>query len=311
MSPEVHQRILNSVGFDGWDKRIFFKEFVSADLSNIWFVTSGFQRCEVEATFKAIQGKLLTLNDEKIFFKSRSVLKGHVAEFSKFEFLDGSKIIPGLYEAEIRASDCEWDGMTPAIGNGFSAPEPEYLSRMKVILYPGGAMEFNAVLDKLIKKKIDAALKVQGEDELFWEDLQLKFQTLHMITLQIEQLFMDLLEKDEAGFLKSVKVTVDQYTNNFGHFLTQFVIANDEYFKDLARAGSRNMTKKKNYEPVVRVTAKQIGFESMKIIEDFQKSKKLSAPELKEKKDQVLKTFEKLKATINNQIIRVTEDRSA
>jgi hypothetical protein len=310
MSPELHQRISNAVSFEGWDKRIFFKEFVSADLTNIWFVTSGFQRCDVEASFKAIQGKLLTLNEEKIFFKSRSLLKGHVAEFSKFEFMDGNKIIPGLYEAEIRASNCEWDGITPAIGNGFSAPDAEYFSRMKVVLYPAGAVEFNVVLDKLLKKKIDAALKVQSENELFWEDLQLKFQTLHMITLQIEQLFMDLLEKDESGFLKGVKFTVDQYTKNFGHFLTQFVIANDEYFKDLAKSGSRNIAKKQTYEPVVRVTAKQIGLESMKIIEDFQKQKKFSPQELKEKKAEVLKTFEKLKATINNQIIRVTEDRS-
>src|SRR5205085_1880228 len=108
MSPELHQRIQRELKFDGWSKKIFFKEYVPADLSYIWLITSGFQECYVDATFSSIPGKLLSQKDDKVTFKAHGRLDNHIAEFSKFDFTTGSKIIPGLYEVDVRASECEW-----------------------------------------------------------------------------------------------------------------------------------------------------------------------------------------------------------
>src|SRR5690606_15134112 len=107
MTVNLHQRILEENVFGGWDKKIFFKEYLPDDHSHIWLVTSSFQTCNVSATFKSIKNKLLSLSDESVSFISKTRLSGHVAEFASFEFTQGNKIIPGLYEMDIRATECQ------------------------------------------------------------------------------------------------------------------------------------------------------------------------------------------------------------
>jgi hypothetical protein len=310
MSPELHQRIMNDFSFAGWDKKIFFKEYVSPDMSQIWLVTAGFQRCEVEALFSGIEGKLLSQQEEKVSFRSKAPLKGHVAEFSAFEFIEGSRIIPGLYEVDIKADNCVWDGSVVKLANRFSSPEPKYLSRMKVVLYPKGSAEFNEVLDRFLRKKMEAQQLSQNKEELFWQDLQQKLQTLLAITLQIEQLMTDFMEQEPESAEKNLKLMVDTYTKNFGHFLTNFVVANEEYFKQLAKLDLPKMSSKKNYELMIRTTSKLIGHDSMKIIEELQSLKKISNKDLQVARLKTSKVFEQIKDNINRKIIQVTEDRS-
>lgn len=311
MDPDLFKRISSEIRFEGWDKKIFFKEYLATDMSHIWFITSGFQTCQVEAQFNSLPGKLLSEEDEKISFKSSAVLKDHVAEFSTFDFLTGSRITPGLYEVDIKARNCDWDGIVPRIANSFQGPDKDYIGRMKVILYPKGSVEFNQVLDKLIRKRMEQELLKQNKENLFWEDLQQKLQTLLAITLQIEQLLGDFLDEGPAGFRKNLKPTVDLYTKKFGHTLTNFVVANEEYFKNLHNQELTDLDKKSSYESLVRITAKNIGFESMKLIEGFQSLKRPGTKKLKSEKDKVRKVFEGLKENINQKIIKVTEDRSA
>jgi hypothetical protein len=45
---------MESLQFQGWDRPIFFKEFVPIDLSHIWLVTSSYQHCKVEAQFSSM-----------------------------------------------------------------------------------------------------------------------------------------------------------------------------------------------------------------------------------------------------------------
>ncbi|MBA2405680.1 MAG: hypothetical protein H0V66_12965 [Bdellovibrionales bacterium] len=310
MSPELFQKIVDDFKFDGWNKRIFFKEYVPSDMSNIWLVTSSFQNCQVDALFTSFKGKLLAVGDERVTFRASTQLKNHIAEFSKFEFTTGNKIIPGLYEMDLKATNCAWDSMPAKWGNFFAGPDQAYITRMKVVLYHKGNVEFNTILDKLIKKKMQLEIKNQNQEELFWQDLQQKFQTLIAISLQIEQLLLELSETSPEEFNKNLKLTVDKFTKNHGRFLTEFVVGNEKYFQELENSELSNMSHKRKYEKLIRIDSKNIGLESMKIIEQLQSWKKPNQQDLKRMDTKVKKAFETLKSTLNHRIIQLTEDRA-
>ena len=310
MDPGLYQKINRDFKFESWDKKIFFKEYVPADMSRIWLVTSGFQTCKVVASFSSVKGKLLAINDEKISFKASTQLTGHIAEFSEFDFSSGTKIVPGLYEMDLKATSCAWDGLASKLGNMFKSPDEVYVTRMKVVLYYKGNVEFISILDKLINKKIKIELQNQNQEELFWQDLQQKLQTLLAITLQIEQLFIEFTESPPADFRENLKKTVDKYTTNYGHFLTEFVIANEKYFLQLEKTDIANLSKKRSYEKNIRISSTNIGLESMKIIEQLQGWKKPSKSDLNRINIKIKKQFESLKESLNQRIIQMTEDRT-
>jgi len=310
MTLDQHDSILRHFRFDGWDKKIFFKEYVPSDLSTIWLVSSGFQTCDVSATFESQKDKLIALESEKISFKTSGTLKDHVVEFSNFEFISGTKILPGMYEMDIKATNCSWDGGAAKLANLFTGPDLTYLAKMKVILYHKGATEFNLLLDKLLRKKMEADLSGQNQEDIFWQGLQEKFQTLMAVTLQIEQLLLDLVTKDSKEFNSSLRPAIDVYTQKYGQFLTNFVIANENYFNELSKSHIKNISKKRTYETTVKLTAKRIGLESMKIIEDLQALKKPKNGDISSFEKRVKNIFSDIKSEIEQKIIKTTEDRS-
>jgi hypothetical protein len=310
MSVELHKRVLAENQFGGWDKKIFFKEYLPQDHSQIWLVTSSYQTCQVEAIFRSIKDKLLTNTDAQVDFKSVGKLENHVVEFSSIDFLVGNKIIPGLYEMDVKANDCKWDSLFALIMNKFSGPDDDYMARTKVVLFAAGAEEFNKVLDDVVKNKIAKALKEQSQNEIFWQDLQQKLETLQAITLQIEQHLLDCLDSEPAGFTKNRKPMVEKYTRQFGSFLTSFVVENENYFKNL-NSEARGASQKRNYELMVKLTSKRIGLETMQYIEEFQGLKiNPTKPQLVKYSERVKNTFINIKRDIGQKIIQVSEDRS-
>jgi hypothetical protein len=310
MSLEIHKKIMSEQKFEGFDKKIFFHEYASPDLTHLWLVTTGYQRCDVEATFRSVKDRLLTMDDEEVELITRGKLANHVAEFNVFEFRKGVRIIPGLYEMDVKAQRCEWDGIVPRIRNLFSPPEAQYEATTRVVLYPGGPEEFQKVLSQLMKKKEELRKQNEGQEQLFWEDLQMKFQTLHAMALQIEQHFLDFLDKGDRDFVSRRKIMIAQYTKKYGNALTEFVIANEGYFEGLRETDLRPLLVKKNYEGIVRSASKSVGMESMKVIEKLQKMKKPSPAEIKALRSQVLKSFEQLKNSLTKLLLEMTADRS-
>ena len=311
MTLELHEKILRDLSFDGWNKKIFFKEYLPSDQTQIWLVTSSYQTCKVEASFQSLDQKLLSMQDEKVQFKTEGILKDHVVEFSQFDFLHGTKIIPGMYEMDVKAYDCSWDGFLPRIMNKFMSPDESYVARTKVVLFSKGAEEFNRILDKLIQKKMAIELKEKNETENFWQDLQQKLETLQAITMQIEQLILEFLAQGPNRFQPGLKPMVDLYTKKFGSFLTSFVVENEKYFRSLNISDSTDASQKRNYELMVKLTSKKIGFESMTFIEEFQNMKgKPTVKSLEDLTARVRKTYSGIKIDIGQKIIQVSEDRS-
>ncbi|WP_408099168.1 DUF4339 domain-containing protein [Peredibacter sp. HCB2-198] len=309
MTMELHEKISKELAFEGWNKPIFFKEYLPSDHSHIWLVTSSFETCKVEATFQSLPGKLLALDDEKVAFKSSGVLTDHVVEFSSFDFSAGTKIVPGMYEMDVKASDCSWEGFLPKLMNKFVPPASNYVARTKVVLFSKGAEEYGRILDKLIKQKTQKERVAQNREELFWQDLQQKLQTLEAISLQIEQHFLDFL--DSKKFKANLKPMVDSYTKKFGSFLTNFVVENEKYFKTVDLSQMKGGANRRNYEVMVRLTSKRIGFESMKFIEEFQAKKgNPTEKQLEDYSNRIRKAFSAIKNDITQKILQISEDRS-
>jgi len=108
MASSLHEKIQNQFEFKGWNQQLFFKEFVPSDLSEVWLVTESFHHCKIEADFKSMDGKILSLSDSQVSFKAQGFLKDHVVKFSNYKYLSGKKIIPGMYDVNIKATDCFW-----------------------------------------------------------------------------------------------------------------------------------------------------------------------------------------------------------
>lgn len=311
MSLDLFDRINREHRFQDWGKSLFFKEYVSQDLSHIWLVTSSFHSCDVSVTFNSLPDKMLSMNDEKISFQSNGRLDEHVVELTKFDFTAGSRIMPGMYEMKVLAENCHWGGLPARLANKFQAPEKKYSGVMKVILFPGGAQEFNTVLERLLRKKNELEVKNANQEELFWQGLEEKFQTLLAITLQIEQHFYDLIAKDARMFHRNLKPSIDDYTKRYGHFLTNFVVSNEAYFKELSESDLKELSQKRNYETMVRLMAKRIGFESMKYIEEMQALKKPKRVQLNELKERMKNSYEALKSNISETIEKISEDQAS
>jgi len=310
MGVEIHERILRENKFESWNKKLFLKEYIPSDLSQIWLVTSSFHSCDIEARFESEENKLLTEKDQKVHFTTKGVLKNHLVTFDEFKFDEGTKIIPGLYKMSLKASDCKWTNFLSKVMNGLKSPVENYESKMSVVLYHKGAGEFNEVLDKLIRRKLEAEVKASNQEDLFWQDLQQKLQTLQAVLLQVEQLFLDFSSTPNRDYQKNLKSMVAQYTKNYGGFLTDFVIANEKYFLDLDSSGLKNLSQKRTYEKLVNMTATELGFGAMKLIEELQSKKRMSSTQMKSMNNKIKKQFADLKQMIGKKIIQVTEDRA-
>lgn len=310
MSLKLVDKINDYLTFRGWNEALFFKEFVSDGYQSIWLASASFHTCDVFAHFKSQKDKLLSMSDEDIEFEAKGILKNHLVRFEKIDFVEGRRMTPGMYDMEIKASNCQWDGLIAKAMNLFKTPAEAYSSKMSVILYVNGADEFKELLDKVTRKKLEKAIQEQNQVELFWQGIQEKLQTLLAITLQIEQFFIDFMKKDSRSFHIEFPMMVNDYTKKYGDFLTNFVVSNEESFKEYNLSGIKGVSTRRNYELVISEAAQKIGYTSMKLIEDLQKLKNPRRTQLNGFEQRVLQDFSELKTTINQKIIEVSDDRS-
>jgi hypothetical protein len=104
---------------------------------------------------------------------------------------------------------------------------------------------------------------------------------------------------------------VNEYTKKYGPQLTNLVVDLESVFAAAANDPAlKPIMAQKDYEGIFRMASKQVGLESMKVIEKLQAMKKPTTKDLKELRPQVLKSFEQVKARIETLLLGVTEDRS-
>jgi len=302
MPAETFERVKHAMVFEGWGKKIFFKEFLPPDYSEVWFYTNSFQSCEVSLVLRSIDEKLLSVDNSKVVAHSNGRLSRHFVHFRKLNFSKGTKIIPGLYDADIKAYDCEWDGWIPWAANLSKNPQQEYISRTKVILFSRGPDEFNRILSKLAQKKLEEEQRTLHAHDAFWQDLQQKWQTLLAMTLQIEQIFIDHLKNDRAKFSQ----LESKYSSQYGTFLTAFLEANEAYFMK----APRDFKWKRDYSAELKTTTLKLGELSAQSLEEIQELQK-NPKKIKSWTKDFYQRFDQFKDFLNKKIIEISEDRSS
>jgi len=305
MSSVLHEKIQNQFEFKGWNQRIILKEFVPTDLSEIWLITEGFQECKMEAKFKSMEGKVISLSNPKIVFKAQGYLKDHVLKFSNYEFSSGKKILPGMYDVNLRGTDCRWGNFWAALANYFQGPEKEYAANLKLILFPDGPVAFNFALGNVLKKRMDLKQRILEKESFLWQDVILKYQTLLAITQQVEDHFLMFMNSSKGVNKISIKKMIDDYSKSQGYFLGQFVMDNEVYFKKIKKTETFDGPA---YQNELRLSSKDIGYRSMKFIEKIQLLKNYSNSNLQLIKEEMQKDFQELSQKFSKRISELTSN---
>ncbi len=280
MSVSLHKEILKEFQFEGWNKFPEFKGYIAPDYSEIWLITSGFQTCDVNLSFNSNNGQLLSMSDENVAFKSKGKLINHVLKINQFEFLEGQKIIPGVYNLEILSDRCDWSNFWASIANFFQKPKNKIKSNIKLTLFTQGEMAFHKAMGDLIQKKISREKKRQKLESLFWQDLLLKYQTLQAITLQIQERFEGYVIRTESPTLKNISDLKRVYSLNESYFLTKFVSESENYFK---KQKVISLIEKDKIENEFRLFAKKIGEISMTFLESLNEKQSKSIDSISKK----------------------------
>lgn len=311
MTVETYRELNSKIVLKNWNQELFFYEATAPDYSRFWLVTPQFYQCDIEAQFIAEEGDILSLEDvKKISFRSKTKLENHVAEFVKFDFEDWPKLVPGFYKMNLTATNCEWSSLQSKIVNWFQAP-PSKIELSYRIAISAQSVEFlTNALKKLAEEKYRLEQTKKLAADQFWQDVQQKYQTLLAVSLQIEQHFLDFLNSDQ-NWQGSLKIMVDKYTRQFGSLLTNFVVSNEEDFKKIRDQKAKNLSVKTAYENKIRLSAKNMGLQSMTLIEEWQKlPSKTARTKRKEMEKKVKDTFSVIKKDIEQKLIDVTEEQS-
>ena len=78
----------------------------------------------------------------------------------------------------------------------------------------------------------------------------------------------------------------------------------------MEKSGLSQLPSKRDYGPVVKIMAKNIGFESMKLIEEFSRWKEPGIKTRTQAIGRVKKVFSTIKDSINRKLIQITDERS-
>lgn len=231
------------------------KVFPAKDLSELYILSSTNQVCHYQASFRS--KKILSQNS--IHFKASARALGGVVTLGRFNFSQGEKFIPGYYQVEIKKEKCR--ASFPIIAESLANKSYQF----ETLIYSGSEKKFASTYDKFEKwqeKKFRLKNKVILS---ILDDMEQRYSTLEAMTNQIEIFFKDGLHKHQ------VKKTVGDYTKSFGSFLTNFVVQNEEM---MAKVMALEIKEKKNiskHSKRVNQIARNIGFKSMKFIEEIKK----------------------------------------
>jgi hypothetical protein len=231
---------------------------LAQDKSELWLATNNPNVGTVSIKLKAIKDKYL--GEEEVIAYASGKLNKKLAKFSSFEFKKGVRLVDGYYEIEVYTPK----PLEKPFFTQFSGEHKDQFQFFQEILISSMTREdFNRTLAKFIKKKKSNELK-------FWAELKQKYQTLKMITLQIQEGVRSVFDGDRKNFRPNVKKFENEYKTKFGNFFTSFVIANDKSYESLE---TQNFPDKvdiiANYTRLSKL-AKSIGIHSMNILHEME-----------------------------------------
>lgn len=233
---------------------------LSRDKKNIWISSNNPLEGEVLIEFKSIDGKTL---GGKTQIKGSATLKNHLLVMDEFEFIEGSFITDGYYEVSLQS-------LRPLESSFFQKyfvkAEREVNFQEDVLISTLSRLDFNKSLKKVSAKK-------KENNSEFVKELAQKYKTIKMITTQIQSAVEKVFIGPVSEWRKRVDIFEKEYKRNFGIFFTRFVIANEDSYKSLMKMKFKNKNEVISNYSKLSTIARDIGVESMGILEDLESTK--------------------------------------
>ena len=151
--------------------------------------------------------------------------------------------------------------------NGFKT---QFQFFQKVLISTMKPEEFEKALATYSSKK-------KYNETQFWSELKQKYQTLKMITLQIQDGVRDVFDGSGSN-VEKINLFETQYKNKYGNFFTNFIITNEKSYENLVQ---KNFPDKvdiiSNYTRLSKL-ARSIGIESVGVMEKLHQFKDWNNP---------------------------------
>lgn len=272
------------------EKKSEATEFVFAlaqDRSMLWIATNNSNQGKVAIKLKAIKNRFLGEGEVEAF--ALADLKNHLVAIKDMRFKKGFKLLDGYYEIELYTPSKLNKPLLSFVNNH----KKQFQFFKKVLISTMKPEEFEKSLAKY-------AVKKKYNENQFWSELKQKYQTLKMITLQIQDGVRTVFGKqryvdNQMNIKKKIESFESEYKLKYGNFFTNFVIANDKSYEQLAR---KNFPDKvdiiANYTRLSKL-ARSIGLESVQVMGDLERFKQWQDQvEVERFKEDSLARFQKI-----------------
>jgi hypothetical protein len=272
------------------EKKSEQSDFVFAlaqDRSILWVATNNPNQGKVAIKLKAVKNKFLGEGEIEAF--AFADLKSHLLTIKDFKFKKGLKLLDGYYEVELYTPS----GLKkPFLGFAYKH-KTQFQYFKNVLISTMKSDDFEKVLRKY-------AVKKKNNESQFWSELKQKYQTLKMITQQIQDGVRRVFDEQSFGenktsIQKKIQSFESEYKKNYGNFFTNFVIANDRSYEDLVK---KNFPDKvdiiSNYTRLSKL-ARSIGMQSVEVMQDLERFNQWQNPRaVKNFKQKSLTRFQKI-----------------
>jgi len=248
---------LSEIGKDTSADNLFKVSF-SKDKSKIWFGTNIVYEGEVFLKIKSLSDEILS--NEPVEAEAVGTIKNKLITFSEFSFLKGRKFIDGRYDVEIYTSKAL---TVPLVAKIMTKRKRQFRFFDQVLISSFSRVKFQKTLDQYLAKN-------RINDTAFWEELQQKYETLKVITIQIQDAIEEVFKNPKLDWRKRVTVFEDNYKTKYGNFFTTFVIANEQSYSKLkSKEFSNKLEIISNYTRLSRLS-KNVGLITMDILHELE-----------------------------------------
>jgi hypothetical protein len=249
--------------------------------------------CMVMMEARSIPDEII--GDDRVQFFSRAILQSNVGQFTNFEFLTGTRILPGYYQVRLKFYDCELDSWRYLIK--VNAKDFDEIQNL-VLLFEGDEKSFEPHLISYKKSKIEQQKVQLSEDSKALEDTDQKAETLRALSVQIEENYKVLFDTNLPWQKRVIEMTKN-YTLKYGSFLNGFITLG--VIPDVLSAESKFRIEE------MHMKAKKLGFISMRLIEEAQAATK----EIPDFQTKIESEFQKYRDELTNQSALAVEPSSA
>lgn len=192
---------------------------MAQDRSLIWVATNNPYHGRVAIKLKAIKNKFLGEGEVEAF--TFADLNNHLMIIKNFKFNKGVKLIDGYYEVELYTPtrlEKPFMGIRGKHQQQFESFQNVLISTMKPDVFEKSLLKYSS--------------RKNNNESQFWGELKQKYQTLKMITLQIQDGVRTVF-LDTPNYQEKINSFENEYKTKYGNFFTNFVLTNEASYESL------------------------------------------------------------------------------